>query len=234
MSDDPTTPMTIEAAPSSSSDERPRRSSERTTLHAGPMTALPQRPSSQTQGTLARPSVGLRTPLRRPATIGPSAPVKHGPTAEEIASGEPIRCLIFAPEPNRARWVEDELTQASPQMLEANEPRPKITIQLGRRVRTVVYALTKDPPPRPQVLIVDFDAISAGELFELHAIRHDGWTGRLIGLGDVPPELITSLEVDHVLAAPFVRDTLLDAVAGTTHAAVTTLIPVIPEGQDVF
>lgn len=218
MSQDPTTSMTIEAAPA---DERPRRNSERTTLHAGPMTALPQRNS------LARPSSGLRTAARRPAT---SAPAK---LAEPAPDG-PIRCLIFAPEPNRARWVEDELTQGNSQVLESSEPRPKISIQLGRRVRTVVYALTKDPPPRPQVLIVDFDAISPGELFELHAVRHEGWTGRLIGLGDVPPDLVKSLEVDQVFTAPFVRDTLLDAVAGTTHAAVTTLIPVIPDGQDAF
>jgi hypothetical protein len=211
-------------------DERGRRPSERTTLHAGPMTALPQRPEAArpTVKKLARPSSGLAT-RRRTEGTGP-----HGPTPEELASGAPIRCLVFAPEPNRARWVETELTQANPSVLEGAEPRPKITIQLGRRVRTVVCALVKDPPPRPQVLIVDFDAISAGELFELHAVRHEGWTGRLIGLGDVPPELVTSLEVDHVFTAPFVRDSLLDCVAGTTHAAITALIPVIPEGQDTF
>lgn len=215
--------LIIEAAPPP--DDRSRRSSERTTLHAGPMSALPQRPTAPPQ--LARPSSGLRTPLRRPAGSAPPRPLAADPD-------EPIRCLVFAPEANRARWVEDELTQAHPPVLESNEARPKITIQLGRRVRTVVYALTKDPPPRPQVLIVDFDAISPGELFELHAIRHEGWSGRLIGLGDVPPDLVKSLEVDQVFTAPFVRDTLLDAVAGTTHAAVTALIPVIPEGHEGF
>ena len=219
--------------------DRTRRGSERTTLHAGPMTALPVAPgAAPAKLTRASSSLSpnlpgsLRQAPRRPATTGALRP--RGPSPEELASGEPIRCLVFAPEPNRSRWIETELTQTQPSVLEGAEPRPKITIQLGRRVRTVVFALLKDPPPRPQVLIVDFDAVSPAELFELHAIRHDGWTGRLIGLGDVPDDLCTSLEVDHVFTAPFVRDSLLDCVAGTKHAAVTVTIPVIPLGEDIF
>jgi hypothetical protein len=57
-------------------------------------------------------------------------------------------------------------------------------------------------------LIVDFDAVSAAELFELHAVRHDGWTGRIIGLGSVSAELVISLEIEQVFTAPFVRDSL--------------------------
>jgi hypothetical protein len=226
----PSTP-TAEAPTDASPADEPRRAAERVTLHAGPMTALPQRQITETRRP-AKQSRGTTGLPRRAATSAPARPRR--PTPEDLASGEPICCLVFAPEPNRARWIETELTQVAPAVLESREPRPKITIQLGRRVRTVVYALTKDPPPRPTVLIVDFDAISPGELFELHAIRHDGWTGRLIGLGDVPPDLVTSLEVDDVFTAPFVRDSLLDCVAGTTHAAVTITIPVIPLGEDVF
>ena len=83
-------------------------------------------------------------------------------------------------------------------------------------------------------MIVDFDAVSAAELFELHAIRHDGWTGRLIGLGSVSNDLVISLEIEQVFTAPFVRDSLLDCVAGTRHAAVTITIPVIPQGEEQF
>jgi len=187
---------------------------------------------------LPRGSSGMR-PLPgslRQAPLGsqpPNAVVRAtGPTPEELADGGPIRTLVFAPEPTRARWIESELTQSNATVLEGDEPRPRITIQVGRRVRTVVFALLKDPPPRPQVLIVDFDAVSPGELFELHAIRHEGWTGRLIGLGVVPDELVTSLEIDRVFTAPFVRDSLLDCVAGTRHAAVTITIPVIPLGEE--
>ncbi len=216
-------------------------------LHAGPMTALPMRVAGTPQppARLPRGSAGLhepppgrlrqplpgraRQPARRPGM--PSTPVRAvGPTADELADGAPIRTLIFAPEPTRAAWIEQELSRAPATVLEREDARPRITIQLGRRVRTVVFALLKDPPPRPHVLIVDFDAVSPGELFELHAIRHDGWTGRLIGLGAVPDELVTSLEIDHVFPAPFVRDSLLDCVAGTRHAAITVTIPVIAGG----
>lgn len=136
-------------------------------------------------------------------------------TRDAIAPGEKLCALMFAPEPTRAAWIESELARAP----------TSITIQVGRRVRTVVSALVRDPPPRPHVLIVDFDAVSPAELLELHAIRHEGWSGRLIGLGAVPIALISSLEIDHVLSAPLVRDSLLDCVAGTGHAAATVPIP---------
>jgi hypothetical protein len=42
----------------------------------------------------------------------------------------------------------------------------------------------------------------------------------------------TALGVDHVLDAPLVRDSLLDCVAGTKHAAVTTACPIIPPWDD--
>lgn len=147
----------------------------------------------------------------------------RGTPRDEIQPGEQIRALIFANELTRAQWIESELSRAP----------ISITIQVARKVRTVVSALLRDPPPRPQVLIVDFDAVTAGELLELHSIRHDGWGGRLIGLGSIPPALCASLGVDHVFQAPFVRDSLLDCVAGTKHAAVTIAIPLVPiRGQE--
>jgi hypothetical protein len=123
--------------------------------------------------------------------------------------------MIYAPEPSRAAWIESELARAP----------TTVTIQVGRRVRTIVAALVRDPPPRPQVLIVDFDAIKAAELLELHAIRREGWAGRLIALGLVPPSLRASLAIDHVITAPFLRDSLLDCVAGTRHATQTVPMP---------
>ena len=143
------------------------------------------------------------------------------PLAPTAPAGQ-IRTLVFAPEPTRAAWVERELS------------RPPITILIGRSVRTIIAALTLDPPPRPEVLIVDFDALSPEELTELHEVRQGGWFGRLIGLGHVPPELRAPLGVDHVFAAPLVRDTLLDCVAGTKHATVTTACPVIPDWDDRY
>jgi hypothetical protein len=110
-------------------------------------------------------------------------------------------------------------------------PRPdRPNSRACRSARNVVAALTRDPPPRPDVLVIDFDAIAPVDLVELHAIRPGGWCGRMIGVGHVPPGLCASLGVDDVLAPPLVRDSLLDCVAGTRHAAVTTACPVFPEG----
>jgi hypothetical protein len=144
----------------------------------------------------------------------------RGTPAREVTAAEQIRTLVFAPDAARAAWIERELSHAP------------ITIQVGRRIRTIVAALLRDPPPRPDVLVVDFDAIPAAELIELHAIRREGWFGRLIGLGNVAPELRRSLGVDHVLPEPLVRDSLLDCVAGTRHAVTTTACPVIPDWDD--
>jgi hypothetical protein len=136
-------------------------------------------------------------------------------TRDAVAPGEQISTLVFAPGAERAAWIEAELSRAP----------ISISIQVGRRVRTVISALVRDPPPRPHVLIVDFDAVSPAEVLELHAVRHEGWPGRLIALGSVPLELRASLEIEQVLDGPLVRDSLLDIVAGTRHADTTVPIP---------
>jgi len=173
---------------------------------------------------------GLAAPPRRTAEPEPPTPTRpSSPTHPRIQArgtrrddivlpGEQIRTMIFAPEPTRAAWIESELSRAP----------ISITIQTGRKVRTVVSALVRDPEPRPKVLIVDFDAVSPGELLELHTIREEGWAGRVIGIGNVTRELAESLGVDHVFAPPLIRDSLLDCIAGTRHAAVTVAMPLIP------
>jgi hypothetical protein len=166
------------------------------------------------RATAARGSAGHTQP--------PRVRTRGTPNAEhpESPGDEPLRALIFAPEKTRESWIEGELSRLT------------VTIQVARRVRTVVAALIKDPPPRPQLLIVDFDAVSAAELLDLHAIRHEGWMGQLIGLGAVPVELRSSLGVEQVCPTPLVRDSLLDCIAGTRHAAVTLACPVIPPWDD--
>lgn len=172
---------------------------------------------------LTRATEGRGDTARLPEVdLGLSSPRLRvrGTPNKDVAAGEQIRTMVYAPEPARAAWIERELSH------------PPITIQVGRRVRTVVAALVRDPPPRPDVLIVDFDALSPVELLELHAIRQEGWFGRLIGIGNVPAELCISLGIDHVFAEPLIRDSLLDCVAGTNHAVTTTACPVIPDWDD--
>lgn len=153
---------------------------------------------------------------RGSASVAPARIRARGTPSESPVTDDKLRTLIFAREASRASWIEGELQRAP------------VTIQVARRVRTVVAALTKDPPPRPDVLIVDFDAITPPELFELHAVRHEGWTGRLIALGNVPEELRVSLGIRDVFTAPLVRDSLLDCLAGTRHAVVTLACPILP------
>lgn len=174
----------------------------------------PPEPASTATGARAKTEPGPLPP-RLPAEALPPRGRARGTPGRDIAPNEQIRTLVYAPEESRAEWIEQELSRAP------------VTIQIGRRVRTIIAALVRDPPPRPEVLIIDFDAISPADLAALHKIRQEGWFGRMIALGSVAPELCTSLGIDQVIRPPLVRDSLLDCVAGTSHAAVTVACPVI-------
>jgi hypothetical protein len=107
-----------------------------------------------------------------------------------------VRILVYVPSPIRASWIEAELAHRS------------VIVQIGFSIDQVVTALIEDPPPRPQVLVADFDAMRPGEMMQLHVLRERGWAGQIIGLGDLPPSLRTSLVIDHVLDTPLVRGAL--------------------------
>src|SRR5215831_19400806 len=112
--------------------------------------------------------------------------------AERAASdGAMIRVLVYAPSQSRAAWIEAELQDKS------------VMVQIGFSVEQVVSALVEDPPPRPQVLVADFDDINPAEILHLHVLRDQGWFGRIIALGSVPMALRNSLAIEHVLGAPF-------------------------------
>jgi hypothetical protein len=100
-------------------------------------------------------------------------------------------------------------------------------VQIGFSVAQVVSALVEDPPPRPQILVADFDDMSAGELMHLHVLREQGWFGRIIALGGVPPALRSSLAIERVLAVPRARHALRDAITNAGFLAATTKLPII-------
>jgi hypothetical protein len=129
--------------------------------------------------------------------------------------------MVHATCAHRSQWVEKELA------------RVNAVIQLGRHVEQVVSALTEDPPPRPQVLVVDFDSISAIELLQLHGVREHGWCGRIIGLGVVPPPLRASLGIERVLNTPFDANSLRDAVDEIGFEARTKAIPVMVDDAEL-
>jgi len=130
-------------------------------------------------------------------------------------NGPAVRALIYSPDEQRVAAVEAALDG--------------LVLLVGRSVRGVVEALIDDPPPRPQVLVVDIDLLSAGELFELHAARDGGWTGTIIALGDVPNELRRSLGVDLALDRAFRAAALREAITNLPFDATTQALPVLRE-----
>jgi hypothetical protein len=119
------------------------------------------------------------------------------------------------PPPPRGGWVETELQH------------DQVMTQIAFSIAHVVSALVEDPPPRPQILVADFDELDPGEILHLHVLRERGWFGRIIALGSLPPALRTSLAVECVIDAPLVPDTLRTAITSNGFAAQTTKLPVL-------
>ena len=130
-----------------------------------------------------------------------------------MSPGDVVRVLVYAP------------TRAA--ALEAAIADKTVLVQISFSVDHVVSALVEDPPPRPQILIADFDDMGPGEIMHLHVLREQGWFGRIIALGDLPPALRSSLAIERVLDAPFVRDALRDVITETPVVALTTRLPVL-------
>ena len=123
-----------------------------------------------------------------------------------------VRAVIYAPVEARAEWIERELRGE------------EIVIQIGRGVTDIISALTEDPPPRPQILVVDFDALGPGEILELHTIRDQGWTGTIFAIGKVPVGIRKSLRIEQVLSQ---RDnSLRNAVSEIGFDAQTRRLPI--------
>jgi hypothetical protein len=147
--------------------------------------------------------------------MGTIHPRLHSRTVQEnpVSPGDVVRVLVFAP--TRAAALEAELTDKT------------VLVQLGFSVAQVVSALVEDPPPRPQILIADFDDMGPGEIMHLHVLREQGWFGRIIALGELPPSLRASLGVENVVAAPFTRDVLREVIRNAGFAGPTKKLPVL-------
>lgn len=130
-----------------------------------------------------------------------------------------MRAIIYSPIAARQAWMETELARGG------------TLLQIGRSIEHLVAALVEDPAPRPQLLVIDVDALSGLDLLRLHAIRERGWFGTIIAVGDVPPDLRKSLGIDGVVATPFAQDVLGDALdrQRIEVAAKTTRMPLFPD-----
>lgn len=101
----------------------------------------------------------------------------------------PGHVLVFAPDPTVMTWVEEEMAPHG------------LMVQSAPTLAEVVATLIDGAPPRPQILVADFDEMSASEVLHLHDIRDKGWFGSLIGVGVVSEELQSSLNIARVLVA---------------------------------
>jgi hypothetical protein len=123
------------------------------------------------------------------------------------------RVLLFAPDARVIASIEHAL-----------DDHPYV-FQVARTAQEIVTILVDDPPPRPQVLVADFDALSARDVLGLHAIRDRGWFGAVIALGDVAKTLCSSLNINVVLPRPIDVELLREAVGALGLDGATTRIP---------
>jgi hypothetical protein len=139
----------------------------------------------------------------------------HVRNKRDARGAEPNRILIFATEEALITWIERELSGLG------------LAMQIARTVRDAVAALIEDPPPRPQIMAADFDAMTAADVLQLHAIRDGGWFGSLIAIGNVSDDLTKSLNIDRVLPRPLVDEVFRKAVNQVGLDRPTTRIPII-------
>jgi hypothetical protein len=124
-----------------------------------------------------------------------------------------VRVLIYAPDFGLLRWIESTFDGTG------------YLLQIARTVPEIVRIAVDDPPPRPQVLVADFDAIAAADLLGLHAIRDRGWFGAIVALGVVSAPLCSSLNIHTLLKRPLNAHHLRDAVVAIGVEGTTTRIP---------
>jgi hypothetical protein len=151
--------------------------------------------------------------VRPLAPIDPQSPPRPRPAARAPTGAPALRAIVLAPAADRRRWIEAEIA------------RVRAVVQVARSLRGVITALCDDPAPRPAVLVVDLDALTAAEVMQLHEVRERGWFGTIIALGRAVPALRKSLDLGRVLSAPFVEDALAEALAHARSESIRRTVP---------
>ncbi|HEX5062437.1 MAG TPA: hypothetical protein VFV99_23860 [Kofleriaceae bacterium] len=85
------------------------------------------------------------------------------------------------------RWIEHEMFGE------------RVSVDFVDAVPDILTSLTLVPPPWPQLLIIDLDAIARAEVDQLATIREAGWPGMVIALGDPGVTVQRSLDIDIVV-----------------------------------
>jgi hypothetical protein len=128
------------------------------------------------------------------------------------SSGETeLHVLVYAPDPNTLRWIEHECFA---------EP---IAIAIASTIAEVVGELGRPQAPRVQMLVADFDAMTAEDVRALGQAR-EHWQGMAIALGTVTDELRVELAIDCVLGRPLASEALRKAVKEVSLRRATSRI----------
>lgn len=98
-----------------------------------------------------------------------------------------VRCVALVADSFRGGWFASELAALH------------MDLHISPSVEDAVAVLVHDAPPRPQILFVDFDPLSAIDVLRLHTVREYGWFGIIIAFGDVSDDLKKSLNIERVL-----------------------------------
>jgi hypothetical protein len=157
------------------------------------------------------------TPTTHPRVLARGTRIKAPQAVTQPIPRPVIHVMVYTPTPERKQWVEHELGVDA-------------TIQVAHSIKELVSALVEDSRMRPQILVIDLDPLTAGELFHLHQIRELGWCGAIIALGLVPASLRASLQITRVIRSYLDRaisDELVKYRCATEER--TMPLPIIPE-----
>ena len=122
-----------------------------------------------------------------------------------------MRAIVYAPE--HETWVKSELAGT------------QIDLAVAQSVRQLVRVLTEEAP-RPQLLVIDLNSVTAAELLHLHSIRDQGWFGAIVALGRVPASLRKSLSIERTVDVGPYKLRPIAALAGQ-HVQHTMRMPKI-------
>jgi hypothetical protein len=117
------------------------------------------------------------------------------------------RILVLASDPAVRLWVDHDTF---------GEP---VSVEFVDTLADIITTLTLVPPPWPQFLIVDVDAISCSDFDLIAAIREAGWAGAVIAVGNACEELQRALGTDLVLPRTFECERLRNAIKRVRLAA---------------
>lgn len=134
-------------------------------------------------------------------------------TRAYVTKGDAVRALAYTNDAAHREWLGAGLAQLG------------VGLEFSRNVAELVCTLIDNPPPRPQLLFIDFSVLTPGELLHLHTVRDHGWFGTVIALGKVSLALRQSLGIDKMLEPNGSSTALRNAVANVSHGAQTIRVP---------